>query len=84
MALLVAISDRAATLSLAGQLAAMIVALFVGRCALKSRGAIWIASFLGALGAMAAHMLVDGQGAFLLLIYAPVIYLFAVAGRGLP
>jgi hypothetical protein len=33
---------------------------------------------------MAAHMLVDGQAAFLMLIYAPVIYLFAVAGRGLP
>ena len=38
-------------------------------------------AFAGAFGAMVAHIMVDGQGAFALLIYAPVIYLFAAVGR---
>lgn len=78
---MLAISDRAATFSLAGQLASMILALLIGRFVLKSRSAIWIMAFLGAIGAMCAHILVNGQGAFLLLIYAPVIYFIAVVGR---
>jgi hypothetical protein len=78
-----AISDRASMLSLAGQIGAMVLAVIIGRFALKRRSAIWIVSFLGAMGAMVANILVDGQGAFLMLIYAPLIYLFAVAGRDL-
>ena len=77
----VAISDQAATLSLVAQIGAMVLAVLVGRFVLKSRSAIWLAAFAGALGAMVAHILVDGQGAFLLLIYAPVIYFIAVVGR---
>ena len=78
---MLAVSDPAATLSLVGQLSSMVLALLVGRFALKSRSAIWVAAFAGALGAMVAHILVDGQGAFVLLVYAPVIYLIAVVGR---
>ena len=59
----------------------MAVALLVGRFVLKSRSAIWLAAFAGALGAMVAHIVVDGQAAFLLLIYAPIVYAIAVVGR---
>jgi len=78
---MLAISDQAATLSLVGQLGSMILALLVGRFVLKSRPAIWLVAFAGAFGAMVAHILVEGQGAFLLLIYAPVIYFISVVGR---
>ena len=78
---MLAISGQAATLSLVGQLGSMVLALLVARFALKSRSAIWVAAFVGAFGAMVAHILVDGQGAFMLLIYAPVIYFVAVVGR---
>jgi hypothetical protein len=76
-----ALSEQAATLSLVGQLGSMVLALLVGRFVLKSRSAIWLVAFGGAFGAMVAHILVDGQGAFLLMIYAPLIYVFAVIGR---
>ena len=77
----VAISDQAATLSLIGQLGSMAAALVVARFILKSRSAIYLVAFAGTLGAVIAHILVDGQGAFMLLIYAPVVYLLAVVGR---
>ena len=80
-ATVLAISVQAANLSLVGQLVSMVLALLVGRFVLKSRSAIWLVAFAGAFGAMVAHILVDGQGAFLLLIYAPVIYLVAIVGR---
>jgi hypothetical protein len=80
-ATMLAISDQASTLSLVGQLGSMVLALLVGRFVLKSRSAIWLVAFAGAFGAMVAHILVDGQGAFMLLIYAPVIYFIAVVGR---
>jgi len=60
----------------------MVLALLCGRFVLKSRAAIWIIAFAGAFGAMVSNMLVDGQGAFLLLIYTPIIYFAAVIGRG--
>lgn len=79
--MILATSEQAKTLSLAGQLGSMIIAVLVGRFALKSKVTIWLAAFIGALGAVVAHILVDGQGAFVLLIYTPVIYFFAVVGR---
>lgn len=42
---------------------------------------IWFVSFLGALGVFICLVLVDGQGAFLAIFFAPMIYLFAVGGR---
>ena len=80
-ATVLAISDQAATLSLVGQLGSMVLALLVGRFVLRSRSQIWLVALAGAFGAMVADILVDGQGAFLMLIYAPVIYLAAVVGR---
>jgi hypothetical protein len=59
----------------------MAVALLVGRFVLKSRSAIWLAAFAGALGAMVAHIVVDIQAAFLLLMDAPIVYAIAVVGR---
>lgn len=79
--MMLAISDQAEILSLLGQLGSMVLALVVSRFVLKSRSAIWLVAFAGAFGAMLAHILVDGQGAFLLILYAPVMYLIAVAGR---
>ena len=81
MTTMLAISTQAATFSLVGQFGSMVLALVVGRFVLKSRSAIWFIALAGALGAMVAHILVDGQGAFLMLIHAPVIYLVAVVGR---
>jgi hypothetical protein len=81
IAAVLAISDQAATLSLVGQLASMAVAALIGRFVMKSRPMIWIICFLGAFGAMCAHIAVDGQGAFILLIYTPLIYAAAVVGR---
>lgn len=69
------------TANLIGQLAPMVIALLAGRFLLKSRSDIWAMAFLGAFGAMFAYMLVDGQAAFLYLIYAPVIYVLACIGR---
>lgn len=59
----------------------MAVAAIVGRFLLKSAASVWLISFLGAVGAMVAHILYDGQGAFLLLLFTPVIYFAAAAGR---
>jgi hypothetical protein len=70
-----------AALSLVGQLGSMILAAIVGRFLLKSRLLILLIAFIGAFGAMVADIMYDGQGAFLLLAYAPVIYLVAVVGR---
>jgi hypothetical protein len=69
------------TLSLAGQIASMAFAVVVGRFLLKSTSLIWLSAFLGAFGAMVAHLLYDGQGAFVLLLFTPIIYLLATAGR---
>jgi hypothetical protein len=68
-------------ISFVAQLLALGLALAISRLALKSRSAIWMASFLGAFGAMAANLVVDGHGAFLLLVFAAIIYCIAVAGR---
>ncbi|HEY7116851.1 MAG TPA: hypothetical protein VH475_09705 [Tepidisphaeraceae bacterium] len=78
---LLAISNPAATFSLIAQLAAILAAAALGRFALHSRPAIWLVAFTGATAAMIAHIAVDGQGAFALLVYTPVIYLAATAGR---
>ena len=81
MAIILAVSDRAAMLSLVGQLGSMIVALLIARFFLTTRSAIWFVAILGAAGAMVAHILVDGQGAIALFIYVPLIYFIAVIGR---
>jgi len=78
---MLAITDFASDLSLCSQALALGMAAALGRFWLRSRSAIWLASFAGALGAMAANILVDGQGAFLLLVYVPVVYFVAVIGR---
>jgi hypothetical protein len=76
-----AISDRAAALSLCGQLSSMLLAFVIGRWLLNQRAVILLVACLGAAGAMVAHILVDGQGAFILMIYAPIIYCAAIVGR---
>jgi hypothetical protein len=79
--LFLAISDPHGKLSLVGQLVAIAVAFGLGRFALRSRAAIALISFAGACGAMVAKIAWDGQGAFLLLVLTPVVYLAAIAGR---
>ena len=79
--LLLGLSDPAGSLSLAMQLGSMIVAVLIGRFVFRSRSAIWIIAFMGAFGAILASVTFDGQGAFLLLLYAPIIYFIAVVGR---
>ncbi len=69
------------TLSLIGQLGSMLLAVLVGRFVCKSLSSIWVVSFLGAIGAMCAHIVVDGQGACMLIIFAPVLYVLASVGR---
>jgi len=69
------------TLSLVVQLGSMALAAIVGRFLLKSAAMIWLVSFLGAFGAMVTHIMYDGQSAFFLLCFTPVIYFAAVAGR---
>jgi hypothetical protein len=59
----------------------MALAAIAGRFLLKSRLLICLIAFLGASGAMVAHILYDGQGAFALLLFTPIIYFAAVAGR---
>ena len=76
-----AVTDRAAMFSLCGQLSSMILAFVIGRWFLRRRDVILLISCLGTVGAMFANIVVDGQGAFLFLIYAPVIYLAATIGR---
>ena len=76
-----AVSEVGSLLSLVAQLGAMALAAAVGRFALRSRASIWAVCFLGAGGAMIANILVDGQGAFIMLFYAPVIYFVATVGR---
>lgn len=68
-------------LSLIGQLGSMVGAALIGRLVLKSRSSIWLAAWFGGFGAMCSHIAVDGQGAFVLLIYVPVIYFVATVGR---
>jgi hypothetical protein len=68
-------------ISLIAQIGSMALAAIIGRFLLRSTVLIWLAAILGAFGAMAAHMVHDGQGAFVLLLYTPVIYFVAVAGR---
>jgi len=81
MEFLASLSERAATWSLVGQIGSMIVAWVIGRLVLKSRLAILLVSLAGAAGAMASLIMVDGQGACVYVLAAPMIYLFAVAGR---
>ena len=81
MTVVLAVSDRDGIISLVAQLGSMILAGVIGRFFLKSRVSILLVSFLGAFGAMVANILVDGQGAFLLLVFTPVIYFAAVVGR---
>jgi hypothetical protein len=69
------------TLSLMGQLGSMALAVVIGRFVLKSSAQIRLVSLAGAVGAMVSHMMYDGQGAFLLLLFAPIIYFISVAGR---
>ena len=76
-----AISQTSANLSLYAQLGALIAAVIIGRFVLRSRGLIMLVSFLGCVGAMFAHIVVDGQGAFIYVLYTPIIYFAAVAGR---
>jgi hypothetical protein len=80
-AILLAISETSDVLSFCGQVVALGLAAIIGRFWLKSRNAIWVVSFLGAIGAMVAKILVDGQAAFLLILFSPMIYVFAVVGR---
>ena len=68
-------------LSLIGQLGSLVLAGVVGRLLFTSRDAIWVISVLGTLGAMAALIAVDGQGAFLYVLLVPLIYAIATAGR---
>lgn len=77
---LLALTECAATLSLVEQLSSMGLAAIIGRF-VKSRSSILMLSFLGAFGAMVAHILMDGQGAFMLLMFAPLIYFLATVGR---
>jgi hypothetical protein len=67
--------------SFIAQCLCLLIATLIGRFACKSRNAIWLIAFTGAFGAMVSSILYDGQGAFLLILYAPLIYFFAVAGR---
>lgn len=64
-----------------GQLGAMGLAFIAGRFFMRSRPAILLVSASGAFGAMVAHIMVDGQGAFGLLLYMPIIYFASVVGR---
>ena len=73
--------EQAELLSGVAQILALAVAFLIGRFILKKRNDIWVVAFFGAIVAMIAHILVDGQGAFLLLMYAPVIYFASVVGR---
>jgi hypothetical protein len=68
-------------LGLIAELGSMVLAAVVGRFVLKSRVIILLVSVLGAFGAMVANILVDGQGAFMYLIFTPAIYAVAVTGR---
>lgn len=79
--MILAVSDGNGLISLFAQLGSMVLAGVVGRFLVKSRAAILLVSFLGAFGAMVANIMVDGQGAFLYLVFTPVIYFAAVAGR---
>jgi hypothetical protein len=63
------------------QFGCMIAAALYARFRLRSRLAILAIAMLGAFGAMAAHILHDGQGAFMMVIFIPVIYAAATVGR---
>lgn len=78
---ILAATDAASMLSLAGQALSIILAIIIGRCYVTDRNTIWFISFLGALGVFLCLVFVDGQGAFLAIFFAPMIYLFAVGGR---
>lgn len=69
------------TWSLCGQTLSLAVALLVGRCLLRRRSSIRITCMLGAVLAMVSHIIVDGQGAFLLLLFGPILYALATGGR---
>lgn len=69
-----------ATLSLIGQLLALAIGL-VGALRAKRRYTAWGWAMLGGIGAMVAHMMYDGQGAFIYVFAIPVIYLLANVGH---
>jgi hypothetical protein len=68
-------------LSLAEQLAAFLFAAAAGRFLLRSRQLILLVSAFGAILMMAAHINVDGQGAFLFVFFLPIIYCIATFAR---
>jgi hypothetical protein len=78
---ILAMSERDEWITLGAELGSMVLAGAVGRLLMRSRAAILLVSFLGAFGAMVANIMADGQGAFLYLVFAPVVYFAAVAGR---
>ena len=78
---ILAVSDDAGMRSLVAQLGSMFLAAAVGRFLMKSRPAILLVSLLGVLGAMAANIMVDGQGAMAYLLFTPIVYFAAVGGR---
>lgn len=69
-----------ATFSLIGQILALVVGLVGALCA-KSRYTIWGWAMLGGFGAMVAHIMHDGQGAFVWVFAIPIIYGLAIVGR---
>lgn len=79
---MLATTNLADILSLCVQIIALVLAAIVGRFWLRSRSAILVAAFAGAVAAMVADMLVDGQAAFFFVAFVPVVYFVAVIGRG--
>jgi hypothetical protein len=68
-------------MSVIAQIAAIAAALCIARFLMRSRLAILLVCFLGAFGAMVAHIAANGQGAFLFVALTPVIYFFANSRR---
>ncbi len=69
-----------ATFSLIGQILALVIGV-VGALRARRRYTAWGWAMLGGFGAMVAHIMYDGQGAFVWVFAVPVIYWVAVAGR---
>jgi len=68
-------------LSLAGQLASCGVAWLIGRFWLHTRLQILFVAFLGSILAMYCNIIVDGQGAFIYILFCPLIYGLAIVER---
>lgn len=67
-------------LSLMAQITSLGSGLVIGRW-LQTKALIWLISFAACGVAMIAHLMYDGQGAFLIMLYAPLIYWLSIAGR---